>query len=43
MVNGKLGIILFVIALLLLGAVLYSTFCWTPGRESRKEEEKDNG
>lgn len=38
-----LGIILFVIAILLLGAILYSTFCWMPGRESRKEEEQDNG
>ena len=42
MVNGKLGIILFVIGILLLGLVLYSTFCWTPGREHRKEEQ-DNG
>ena len=43
MVNGKLGIILFVIGILLIGAILYSTFCWTPGRESRKEEKKENG
>lgn len=44
MVNGKLGIILFVIAILLVGLVLYSTFCYVPGEESRKEEreEKEN-
>ena len=41
MVNGKLGIILFIIGILLLGAVLYSTFCWTPGNESRKEEKEE--
>lgn len=41
MVNGKLGIILFVIGILLLGAVLYSVFCGMPGRESRKEEKED--
>lgn len=43
MVNGKLGLILFAIAMLLIGLVLYSTFCWMPGRESRKEEERDDG
>ena len=37
------GIVLFLIAMLLIGLVLYSVFCWTPGRESRKEEEQDNG
>lgn len=42
MVNGKLGIVLFVIGILLLGAIFYSVFCWTPGKESRKEE-KENG
>ena len=42
MVNAKLGVILFVIGLLLIGAVGYSVFCWTPGKESRKEE-KENG
>ena len=31
------GIILFVVALLLIG---YAIGCWMPGRESRKEEEK---
>lgn len=36
-----LGIILFITGLLLIGSVLYSTFCGMPGRESRKEEEKD--
>ena len=35
--------VLFVIAILLIGLVIYSTFCWTPGRESRKEEENENG
>ena len=35
-----LGMILFVIALLLIGMVLYGTFCWMPGRESRKDEEE---
>lgn len=34
------GIILFVIAIILLLFVLYSTFCWTPGKESRKEEKE---
>ncbi len=45
MVNGKLGIILFVIAMLLIGAILYSVFCYAPGEESRKEEreEQKNG
>ena len=37
-----LGIILFLIAMLLIGLVLYSTFCYVPGRESRKEEMEDN-
>lgn len=36
------GIILFAIAIVLIVMVIYSTFCWTPGKESRKEE-KDNG
>lgn len=35
-----LGIVLFLIALLLIG---YAIGCWMPGRESRKEEEQDNG
>ena len=43
MVNSKLGIILFVMGLLLIGAVLYSVFCYAPGHDSRKEEEKENG
>ena len=34
-----LGIILLVIALVL----LYSVFCYAPGKESRKEEDNDNG
>lgn len=33
------GIILVLIAL----ALIYAVFCWTPGRESRKEEEKEDG
>ena len=41
MVNSKLGIILFIIGILLLGAVGYSVFCFAPGRESRKEEKED--
>ena len=38
-------IILLVVALFLAGSVLYSVFCWTPSRESRKEEreEKEDG
>lgn len=32
-----LGIILFVVALLLVGAVIYSVFCYAPGKESRRE------
>ena len=36
-------IILLVVALFLAGSVLYSVFCVAPGRESRKEEEQDNG
>lgn len=35
------GIILFVIAIILLGLVLYSTFCWSPGQGSKKEEKED--
>ena len=31
------GIILLVIAM----ALIYSVICWTPGRESRKEEKED--
>ena len=38
-----LGIILFAIAILLIGGVLYSVFCYAPGHDSRKEEEKENG
>lgn len=34
------GIILFFIGLSILGLVLYSVFCWTPGRDSRKEEQE---
>lgn len=37
------GLILLAIGIALIVAVLYSTFCWIPGRESRKEEEKENG
>jgi hypothetical protein len=33
--------VLFVIAILLIAAILYSVFCWTPGKESRKEEKED--
>lgn len=33
-----LGIILFVIALVL----AYSVICWTPGKESRKEEKQND-
>ena len=40
-----LEIILFVIAMLLIGAILYSVFCYAPGEESRREEreERENG
>lgn len=34
------GIILLVLAVLLIGAILYGTFCWVPGNESRKEEKE---
>ena len=34
-------IILLAVALFLAGSVLYSVFCETPGRESRKEERED--
>lgn len=42
MVNAKLGFTLFAIGLLLIGAVLYSTFCGSHGKKSRKEEEKED-
>lgn len=32
------GLILLAIGIALIVAVLYSTFCYVPGRESRKEE-----
>ena len=36
------GIILFMIAILLIGLVLYSTFCWAPGQGSKREEQEDD-
>lgn len=41
MVNGALGVILFVVAILILSALIYSVFCLTPGNESRKEEKEE--
>ena len=34
-----LGIILFVIAIAILVALLYSVFCYTPSKESQKEND----
>lgn len=35
--------VLFAIAMLILAALFYSVFCGMPGRESRKEEEREDG
>ena len=34
----KSGVALFVAAVILICLVMYSVFCYAPGRESRKEE-----